>query len=67
MRVVLSIVFSLLTAASSYGQTVTDGSAGAISAVELQSLYKVLPDFLKDPESARLTKLHKDPDNQDYV
>ncbi|WP_085025605.1 hypothetical protein [Ensifer aridi] len=48
-------------------QEVTDGSTGTITPQELAALVASLPNFLKDPESARLSKLHLDPDNQDYV
>lgn len=67
MRITILMVFVLTTASPVFSQSVTDGSESRISSAELRLLYKVLPDFLKDPASAQFTKLHKDPNNGDYI
>lgn len=48
-------------------QEISDGSEKNISSQQLAALVGALPEFLKDPDSARLSKLHLDPDNADYV
>lgn len=67
MRATVSAILFLLSSNIIFAQTVTDGSEGSITSGEMEGLMKVLPEFLKDPTSVQISKLHKDKDNGDYV
>jgi len=67
IRLLAVVAVCSLLPLPSYGQQVVDGSASVLGDDDLAQLLSALPGFLLDPSSAQLSKLHKDPDNGDYI